>query len=87
LALARAVRAKLMAHRKIGILSSLYDRLSDIEEPGLLADAVAAHLRGKIEQKQEILEAADVITRLQKARPHADRSASGLARISHTTLA
>jgi uncharacterized protein len=66
LALARAVREKLMAHRKIGILSSLYDRLSDIEEPGLLADAVASHLTSKIEQKQEILEAADVITRLQK---------------------
>jgi ATP-dependent Lon protease len=37
-----------------------------IQEPGLLADAVAAHLRGKIEQKQEILEVADVITRLQR---------------------
>ena len=36
------------------------------EEPGDLADAVAARLSGTIEQKQEILEAADVITRLQK---------------------
>jgi ATP-dependent Lon protease len=66
LALARAVRAKLMAHRKGGILSSLHDHLWDIEQPGLVADAVASHLRGEIEQKQEILEAADVITRLQK---------------------
>jgi ATP-dependent Lon protease len=69
LALSRAVREKLKAHRKIDILSSPTDRLSDIEEieePDLLADVVASHLRGKIEQKQEILEAADVITRLQK---------------------
>jgi uncharacterized protein len=36
------------------------------EEPGDLADAVAARLSGTIEQMQEILEAADVITRLQK---------------------
>ena len=66
LALARAVREKLMAQREIGILSSLHDHLWDIEEPGLLADAVASHLKGKIQQKQEILEAADVVTRLQK---------------------
>jgi ATP-dependent Lon protease len=66
LALSRAVREKLKAHRKIDILSSPYDRLLDIEEPGPLADAIASHLSGKIEQKQEILEAADVITRLQK---------------------
>jgi ATP-dependent Lon protease len=66
LALSRAVREKLKAHRKTDILSSAHDHLSDIEEPGLLADAVASHIIGKIEQKQEILEAADVITRLQK---------------------
>ncbi len=66
LALARAVREQLMAQRKIGILSSLHDHLWDIEEPGLLADAVASQLRGNIRQKQDILEAADVITRLQK---------------------
>jgi uncharacterized protein len=35
-------------------------------EPGDLADAVAARLSGTIAQTQEILEAADVITRLQK---------------------
>jgi ATP-dependent Lon protease len=66
LALSRAVREKLEAHRMIGLLHGIYGRLSDIEKPGLLADAVAAHLPLKIEQKQEILEAADVITRLQK---------------------
>ena len=36
------------------------------EEPSVMADAVAARLSGTIEQKQEILEAADVVTRLQK---------------------
>jgi ATP-dependent Lon protease len=66
LALSRAVREKLEAHRMIDLLHGIYGRLSDIEKPGLLADAVAAHLPLKIEQKQEILEAADVITRLQK---------------------
>jgi ATP-dependent Lon protease len=66
LALLRAVREKLKAHRKIDILSSPYDRLLDIEEPGVLADAVTPFLSGGIAQKQEILEAADVITRLQK---------------------
>jgi ATP-dependent Lon protease len=66
LALSRALREKLKAHRMIDLLYGIYGRLSDIEEPGLLADAVAAHLRVKIEQKQEILEAADVIRRLQK---------------------
>jgi ATP-dependent Lon protease len=40
--------------------------ISPSEEPGVLADAVAARLLATIEKKQEILEAADVVTRLQK---------------------
>jgi ATP-dependent Lon protease len=64
LALLRALREKLKAPLTTTPLSS--DRLSSIEKPGVLADAIAPFLSGTIEQKQEILEAADVITRLQK---------------------
>ena len=39
--------------------------LSNIDEPGRLADTVAAHLSVKIEQKQEILEIPDVSGRLE----------------------
>ena len=39
--------------------------LSNIDEPGRLADTVAAHLSVKIEQKQEILEIANVSGRLE----------------------
>jgi ATP-dependent Lon protease len=65
-ALLHAVREMLKAHRKIDILSSPYNRLLSIDEPAALADAIAPFLSGGIEQKQDILEAADVITRLQK---------------------
>jgi ATP-dependent Lon protease len=66
LALLRSVREKLKPPRTTNALSASYDRLSSIEKPGVLADAIAPFLPGTIEQKQEILEAADVITRLQK---------------------
>ncbi|MEW6173459.1 MAG: endopeptidase La [Bacillota bacterium] len=38
----------------------------NIEEPGRLADIIASHLTLKIEDKQELLEAVDVATRLEK---------------------
>ena len=44
------------------VLSSL----SGIEEPGRLADTIAAHLSLKIEDKQELLEILDVGTRLER---------------------
>ncbi|MBL8486528.1 MAG: endopeptidase La [Rhodocyclaceae bacterium] len=40
--------------------------LSGIEEPGRLADTIAAHLPLKLEQKQEILELFDVGERLER---------------------
>ncbi|MEM6626746.1 MAG: endopeptidase La [Pseudomonadota bacterium] len=40
--------------------------VSEISEPGRLADAVAAQLSVKIEQKQELLEISDVSERLEK---------------------
>jgi ATP-dependent Lon protease len=39
--------------------------LPDIEDPGILADAVAPLLQVSIEQRQAILETRDVVTRLQ----------------------
>lgn len=44
------------------ILSSL----ASIEEPGRLADAIAAHVTLKIEDKQDLLETLDVGTRLER---------------------
>lgn len=38
----------------------------NVEEPGRLADLIASHLALKIEDKQELLEAVDIATRLEK---------------------
>ncbi|WP_281171047.1 endopeptidase La [Alicyclobacillus contaminans] len=43
-----------------------YAAVIDIEQPGRLADAIAAHLPLKIKDKQDILEAMDVVARLEK---------------------
>lgn len=40
--------------------------VSDIEEPGRLADVITSHLTLKIKEKQEILETVDVRARLEK---------------------
>jgi uncharacterized protein len=66
-ALARAVLEKLEAHRDEDFLTSPhYARFPHIRQPGILADAVAPHLAAKIEQKQELLETGDVVSRLEK---------------------
>jgi ATP-dependent Lon protease len=65
-ALARAVLEKLAAHRDEDFLTSPHARLSLIREPGVLAHAVAPHLAARIEQKQELLETGDVVSRLEK---------------------
>lgn len=44
--------------------------VSDIEEPGRLADIVASHLPIKIQLKQEILEITDVKERLNTIISH-----------------
>lgn len=38
----------------------------NLEEPGRLADIIASHLALRIEEKQQILEAADIVKRLEK---------------------
>ena len=40
--------------------------LSGIEEPGRLADTMAAHMSLKVAEKQELLEMADIVQRLEK---------------------
>lgn len=40
--------------------------LSGIEEPGRLADTMAAHMSLKLAEKQELLEMADIVQRLEK---------------------
>ncbi len=40
--------------------------LSGIDEPGRLADTIAAHMTLKLEEKQEILEMQDITSRLEK---------------------
>ena len=40
--------------------------LAGIEEPGRLADTIAAHLTLKVDDKQELLETLDVGTRLER---------------------
>ena len=40
--------------------------VSDIDEPGRLADVICSHLSLKIKDKQEILETVDVRERLEK---------------------
>jgi uncharacterized protein len=66
IALSRAVLEALFAARKVGQISSVYDRLQDNKEPGTLADAVAGILSCDIRQKQDLLETGDVVSRLQK---------------------
>ncbi len=68
LALARSVVETLKASKKSGPLSSPYEHFSELgeEAPGVFADSLAPHLAGTINQKQEILEAGDVVMRLQK---------------------
>lgn len=43
-----------------------YAAVSDIDEPGRLADVITSHLSLKIKDKQEILETIDVAARLEK---------------------
>ena len=40
--------------------------MTDIEEPGRMADIVASHLPLKLKDKQDILETADIKERLNK---------------------
>jgi ATP-dependent Lon protease len=68
LALKDAVLAKILGLIPIdeGKTLSLRERLSAIESPGQLADAVVPYLRLPLTEMQGLLEAADVVVRLEK---------------------
>ena len=55
-------------HRKIPqeTVGSIVNSLAGIEDPGPLADTIAAHLAITVEDKQDLLETADVAVRFEK---------------------
>jgi uncharacterized protein len=64
-ALVRAVLENFQAYRNVSLASPPW-HLPQIREPGVLADAIAPLLETDVARKQELLEASDVITRLEK---------------------
>ncbi len=68
-ALMRAVAENFENYVKLNkkIAPDVVASLSDIKEPGRLADTIAAHLAVKIAEKQKLLETADVSARLEMA--------------------
>jgi len=67
-ALMRAVLHQFEAYIKVSkkITQETLASVTDIDEPGRLADAISSHLTLKIKDKQSILEAVDVKERLEK---------------------
>jgi uncharacterized protein len=65
-ALVPAVLENFQAYRNVSLSSPPYAYLPKIPEPGVLADAIAPLLEIDVARKQELLEASDVITRLEK---------------------
>ncbi|MFD2169042.1 endopeptidase La [Tumebacillus lipolyticus] len=67
-ALMRAVLHQFEQYIKVSkkITQETLAAVTDIDEPGRLADAIASHLTLKITDKQEILEAVDVKERLER---------------------
>lgn len=54
------------AHASHRIPNEVYTMIADIEEPGNLADIITFHMPFKLARKQEILETAEPILRLEK---------------------
>jgi ATP-dependent Lon protease len=67
-AMRRAIIAQFDQYVKLNkkIPPEILTSLGGIEEPGRLADTIAAHLPLKLEQKQQILEMSDAVERLEK---------------------
>jgi Lon protease-like protein len=66
LALSGKVLERFQAYLNINLSSPPYRRLPHITEPGVLADAIAPFLSVEIKDRQDLLETADVVTRLEK---------------------
>ncbi len=67
-AMRRAIIAQFDQYVKLNkkIPPEILTSLGGIEEPGRLADTIAAHLPLKLEQKQQVLEMSDAVERLEK---------------------
>ncbi|OEH84182.1 endopeptidase La [Desulfuribacillus stibiiarsenatis] len=67
-ALMRLVLAQFEQYIKMSkkISQETLSTISDIEEPGRLADLIGSHLSLKLKDKQELLETPDVVQRLEK---------------------
>jgi uncharacterized protein len=66
LMLSRAVLERFQAYLNVDFSSPPYARLPHIEEPGVLADAIAPFISMEIGRRQDLLETADVVRRLEK---------------------
>jgi ATP-dependent Lon protease len=66
LSLMPAVLETFAAYRNASLSSGPYAQLPHIREPSVLADAIAPFLHLGIDQKQDLLETGDVVTRLEK---------------------
>jgi len=66
--LTRSLMAQFEQYIKLNkkIPPEVLSSLASIEEPGRLADSIAAHLTLKIEDKQDLLEALDIGSRLER---------------------
>jgi len=71
-ALARAVSSHFEQYVKLNkkIPPEVIVSINQIEEPAKLSDTIAAHLALKIEEKQELLELANTLERLEKIYSH-----------------
>lgn len=67
-ALVRAVLQQFELYVKVSrkVEQGTYDTVTDIADPGRFADAIASHLPLKVKDKQSILEAFDVVDRLER---------------------
>lgn len=67
-ALMRSVRSQFEQYCKLNprLPAELSASISNIRDPGRLADAIAAHLSSKVEEKQKVLEAVDPGERLRR---------------------
>jgi ATP-dependent Lon protease len=65
-ALSGKVLERFQAYLNVNLASPPYGRLPHIKEPGVLADAIAPFLSIDISKRQDLLETADVIARLEK---------------------
>jgi uncharacterized protein len=64
--LVRDVLESFQTYRNVSLSSPPYGHLPQIREPSVLADAIAPLLLTDVARKQELLEASNVITRLEK---------------------